>query len=611
MSLTVAPLAHVKSVLSAACVMPAVTGISPNFGSTAGGNILTVTGCGFTGATAMAFGSIGNIAFTVNSDSDITVHNPNGPAATVDVTVTTPAGTSATSSADLFTFISPTQPCATAALSSDVASPQPAGATITFAATTSACLSPEFLFYLQAPGQGWLPVQSYVGPTFAWATYGLAPGTYNIDVWVRESLSGVPYQAFTLVSYVLTTTPACAGAGITPDKVSPQQSGTVVTFTAVSTSCPNPQYLFFVQPPGGGWTPAFGYDGPIFAWNTGGLGVGTYNVDVWVRQQGSGAPYQSFQLISYTLSPAGSCAAAGITADKPSPLTTGTIVTFTATSTTCSQPLYLWYLQPPGGGWMVAQSYDGAKFIWNTKVVPAGTWSVDVWVRQNGSSAPYEAFALINYTLPTCAGAGLTSDKASPQQSGTIVKFTATSTSCQNPEYRFYVQAPGVGWMVARDYGPPTFVWNTARLAVGAYSVDVWVRHYGSTVPYESFQLNSYMLSAALPCAAATLTPNIPSPQPTGTGVTFTATSTGCSQPDYLFYQNPSCTVATPGGWGVVQVYGRGPTFFWVTGGFPLPCGNVDIVALPPGTYQIDVWVRQNGSTAPYETFLLVNYTLT
>ena len=83
----------------------AVTGVSPDNGSTAGGARVRVTGSGFTGATDVKFGHASAQHLTVTSDTELTVTSPQaadpGP---VDVTVTTPAGTSPTSAADHFTY---------------------------------------------------------------------------------------------------------------------------------------------------------------------------------------------------------------------------------------------------------------------------------------------------------------------------------------------------------------------------------------------------------------------------------------------------------------------------------------------------------------------------
>jgi hypothetical protein len=83
--------------------IPAVASITPNRGPADGGTHLTLTGSGFTGATAVTFGVTVTRNFTVVSDAEISTSSPAG-SGTVDITVTTPAGTSATSSADQFTY---------------------------------------------------------------------------------------------------------------------------------------------------------------------------------------------------------------------------------------------------------------------------------------------------------------------------------------------------------------------------------------------------------------------------------------------------------------------------------------------------------------------------
>ena len=83
--------------------LPALAGISPAAGPVAGGTSVTITGSGFTGASAVHFGS-STATFTVDSATKITAKAPARTAGAVDVTVTTPGGTSATGTADLFTY---------------------------------------------------------------------------------------------------------------------------------------------------------------------------------------------------------------------------------------------------------------------------------------------------------------------------------------------------------------------------------------------------------------------------------------------------------------------------------------------------------------------------
>ena len=84
---------------------PTVTGVSPNTGTATGGETVTVTGTGFTTASAVYFGAVEATSFTVNSDGSITVVAPAGAAGTVDVTVMYFGGTSATGPADQFRYM--------------------------------------------------------------------------------------------------------------------------------------------------------------------------------------------------------------------------------------------------------------------------------------------------------------------------------------------------------------------------------------------------------------------------------------------------------------------------------------------------------------------------
>ena len=73
-----------------------------------GGTTVTLTGTNFTRATAVKFGSTNATSFTVKtvkSVTSITAVSPPETPATVDVTVTTPGGTSAISTKDHFKFV--------------------------------------------------------------------------------------------------------------------------------------------------------------------------------------------------------------------------------------------------------------------------------------------------------------------------------------------------------------------------------------------------------------------------------------------------------------------------------------------------------------------------
>ena len=84
---------------------PTVSGISPQAGPFAGGTTVTISGSGFSGATAVDFGTSRAASFAVVSDTQVTATSPAGAMGVIDVSVTAAGGTSATGSADLYTYV--------------------------------------------------------------------------------------------------------------------------------------------------------------------------------------------------------------------------------------------------------------------------------------------------------------------------------------------------------------------------------------------------------------------------------------------------------------------------------------------------------------------------
>ncbi len=111
---------------------PQVTGVYPVAGGISGGETVRIYGNYFQGATAVYFGSIEATSFSVVSGTEIEAVDPAEQAGTVDITVTTPSGTSPTSSSDQFTYEAPPVITSiTVASSEDPNSPTGVDATVT------------------------------------------------------------------------------------------------------------------------------------------------------------------------------------------------------------------------------------------------------------------------------------------------------------------------------------------------------------------------------------------------------------------------------------------------------------------------------------------------
>jgi LGFP repeat/Bacterial Ig-like domain (group 3)/IPT/TIG domain/FG-GAP-like repeat/Putative Ig domain len=84
---------------------PVVTGLSQNVGGSSGGNQVQIEGTGLTGASAVHFGAAAASAVTAISPYAVVAVAPPG-SGTLDVSVTTPGGTSPLSSLDQYTYVS-------------------------------------------------------------------------------------------------------------------------------------------------------------------------------------------------------------------------------------------------------------------------------------------------------------------------------------------------------------------------------------------------------------------------------------------------------------------------------------------------------------------------
>ena len=438
--------------------------------------------------------------------------------------------------------------------------------------------------------------------------YHSAGFTVNHFVTPSEAGGQVFVPAGNTVKSFNFITNACTSVTDTPAPTSPQVSGTSVTFTATSTNCPNPLYQFWILPPGGSWQVAKAYSSAnTFTWNTLGLAPGNYLYTAWARDASSSGtqcgslgctdaffPAQTFNL---TLQ---SCTSVSDTPSPGSPQLTGTSITFTAASTGCPNPRYQFWILPPGGSWQIVKPYSSANtFTWNTSGLAAGNYLYTAWARDAASTAPYDAYfaaQTFNLTRQGCTSVNDSPAPGSPQLSGTSITFTASSTGCPNPLYQFWLLPPGGSWQIARAYASGnTLIWDTTGLAPGNYLYTAWVRDASSNAPYDAYFVAQTFALTSQPCTSVNDSPAPAPPQPSGTSVTFTASSTGCPHPLYQFW------IKTPGGsWQVVRAYSSSNTLIW------------DTTGLAPGSYLYTAWVRDASSNVSYDAYFVAqSYGLT
>jgi IPT/TIG domain len=173
----------------------AVTNVSPDEGSVAGGANVTVTGSGLTGATVVKFGDVAAPKLHLVDDTQLTATSPKaatpGP---VDVTVTTPAGTSAGAQ---FTYQAATAPPTVTELSPEIA-----------AAPTVTKVSPEI-----AAAPTVTEVRPATGPVEGGIPVTLTGSGFNNATDVKFGQAQAQNLAVTSDTELIVTSPQAANPG--------------------------------------------------------------------------------------------------------------------------------------------------------------------------------------------------------------------------------------------------------------------------------------------------------------------------------------------------------------------------------------------------------------
>ena len=201
-----------------AAPVPAVGSVSPNAGPTSGNTTVTITGVNFTGAKAVYFGGTAATSFTVNSATQITATAPAG-SGTVDITVNCYGNTSATSTADQFTYYAPFT------FSPATLTAATFGTSYSQTISASNGTSP----YTYAVSSGSLPGGLSLSTGGALVGTPTAVGTTSFTVTATDANGHVGSQAFTFTVNKATSTTTIT------DTTSSSTFGTTVTFTATVT----------------------------------------------------------------------------------------------------------------------------------------------------------------------------------------------------------------------------------------------------------------------------------------------------------------------------------------------------------------------------------------
>jgi RHS repeat-associated protein len=360
---------------------PTVTGISPTSGPTTGGTTVSITGNNLTEATAVDFGAN---AATIDSDSatQVTATSPAGTAGPVDVTVTTPGGTSTTSSADKFTYTGVVTRAPTVTAVSPTSGTTAGGTAVVITGTNLTGASAVDFAGVAATGI------SVANPTTIDATTPAgSAGAVTVSVTTPGG-TGTDTGAYTYV----TPTPAPTVTGVSPTS-GPTTGGTAVIITGTNLTGANSVKFGTAAATGLTVVNPTTIDGTTPADTSGAV-----NVSV-TTPGGTGSDESAYTYVS---------PAPVVTAISPTsgPTTGGTMVTVTGTG--LSSATAVDFASAPATGVTAVNSttIDASS--------PAGTGTVDVTVTTSGGTSATTSADLFTYDSETdCTNTWVGTDSSS------------------------------------------------------------------------------------------------------------------------------------------------------------------------------------------------------
>ena len=276
-------------------------------------------------------------------------------------------------------------------LTSNPSPPFVAGNAVTFTATaTGGTTTREYAFWLYNRGTAaWTLARPYSGSSqFTWSA---APGTYNVQVWVRNVGSASSSQdALTTAAFtVMNAAGAPTLTSVSSNRNFPVAPGTSVTWTANATGSAALEYAFWIYNHGArAWTFARPYSASNqFTWSA---ALGTYNVQVWVRSVGSASSYQDWQNTAIFKVMNAPPSFLGITSSVPLPAKVNTAITFRIQASGSLPLQYQFWLYNVGTNtWKsLCGSYMSSNAC--TWIAKAGTYRLQGLVRNQGSTSSYD-----------------------------------------------------------------------------------------------------------------------------------------------------------------------------------------------------------------------------
>ena len=387
-------------------------------------------------------------------------------------------------------------------------SPQRVGTTIAWKASAK---DPEgdqllFKFLLSGPSTGghWKVVRDWqTKSTWTWSTASYPPGTYQLEVWIRDGKHAGPegYDVKASAPYRLTSPDLPPVVDVLfSDRPSPTFAGSWIGWTALAhdPEISPLEYRFFLRgtSTGGLWIDQTGWSrSNRWVWRTTFIDVGYSEVLVAVRDGRHAGPSgaDDYSVAGFWIKEVNQPPVITAFSSVPSsPRQVGANVKWTARAFDPEERMlfFRYWLKGPstGGIWKPVRDWStDPSWNWATSPRDVGTSQAQVQVRDGFHEGPFgwddDAGALFTIQAPNQPPQlqSLILSPTSPQNAGTPVRVTAMAFDPDGDRliYRFWLRGPSTGnsWKVVQDWSySSSWLWTSSSADAGVYTVYVYVR---------------------------------------------------------------------------------------------------------------------------------------
>jgi hypothetical protein len=378
------------------------------------------------------------------------------------------------------------------ALVPDRASPQLQGSAVFWKAEATDEEGDKILYRFFLDGREvrkWSKINSW-----SWLTQGLPAGDYQITVLAVDGNHAAQDSFDSIINASFTLSPPNQSPvlqQLKPDKASPQGKGSIITWTASASDPDNDQIDFrFMKNDevASDWSTS-----RTWVWDTSSEKPGEYKIAVQAKDglHASKGSFDSSLEDKFVLTlPNSIPELTELKADRPSPQTKGSAITWTAIAADPDgDEIYYKFLvnDNEAGQWSPSNSW-----VWDTSSASPGEYRIKVLAR-DGRHSSEESFDSSKDAVMTIAAAdsnqppilsSLVSDIASPDVQGVTVVWKAEAYDPDGDKIFYKFQQSG------RDMGrwseSASWKWSTRDLAPGDYKIRVLARD-GKHAPESSF----------------------------------------------------------------------------------------------------------------------------